>query len=73
MSYVMEILHVSCSANGAGLGICGPLNYLTWPDNASARPYAEGTCGSLLCSKGDLGWIEHKMTSNWPSDTTAPR
>ncbi|KAI4816201.1 hypothetical protein KUCAC02_008538 [Chaenocephalus aceratus] len=26
-SYAMEILHVCCSANGAGLGSCGPLNY----------------------------------------------
>lgn len=39
---------------------------------SSARPYAEGTCGSQLCFKGDLGQIEHKMTSNWPLDTTAP-
>lgn len=29
MSYVMEILHVYSSANGAGLGSYGTLNYPT--------------------------------------------
>lgn len=31
MSYAIEILHACCSANGEGLRIRGPLNYIAFP------------------------------------------
>lgn len=72
-SCVMEILHVCRSSNAGGSGICGPVNCPRIAIYPLARPYAEATCRSQLRCRGDLGPIEHKMTSNWPLEGTAPR
>lgn len=64
MSYVVEIFHVCCSANGTGFTKLWAPKLPGAAVYASARLYADGTRGSPLGFTGDLGRVLHEMGRN---------